>query len=90
MNQALYAHMNSKRKRKKKSIVTPAYFGGDIVLENLLAAFYPSQCSFLSIRWVSCKQQIVRASFLIQFAKWFLLMRQLSSLTFSVNIDIYW
>jgi hypothetical protein len=36
-----------------------------------------------------CKQQIVGSSFLIQLAKWCLLMGELSWLTFSVSIDRY-
>jgi hypothetical protein len=49
---------------------------------------------FISVnKVVSCKQQIVRSSFLIQFAKGFLLMGggggEVSPLTFSVNIDKY-
>jgi hypothetical protein len=44
---------------------------------------------FLSMRWVSNKQEIVGSSFLIQFAKQCLLLEELSLLTFSVNIDRY-
>jgi hypothetical protein len=38
------------------------------------------------MRWVSCKQQIVGSSFLIQFARQCLLIGELSPLTFSVYI----
>jgi hypothetical protein len=49
-------------------------FSGAINLVNLLD-FHPKPvCLFLSIRWVSCKQQIVRSSFLIQFSKQCFLM----------------
>jgi hypothetical protein len=73
----------------KISIATPAWFWG------LLAwPFTLSQCLFLSMRWVSNKQEIVGSSFLIQFASvWILiqclLLEELSLLTFSVNIDRY-
>jgi hypothetical protein len=71
------------------SIATLAYFGGAIGLVNVIQPFTLSQCLFLSIRWVSCKQQIFSSCFLIQFAKWYLLMGELSSLTFRVNTDRY-
>jgi hypothetical protein len=60
-----------------------------IDLVNFLPAFHPKPCLFLSMRWVSCYQQIVGSSFLIQFAKLCLLMGELSPLTFSVSIDRY-
>jgi hypothetical protein len=64
-------------------------FWGAIGLVNLLPAFHPKQV-FVSVNeMVSCKQQIVGSSFLIQFAKQCLLMGELSPLTFSVNIDRY-
>jgi hypothetical protein len=40
----------------------------------LFQPFTLSKCLFLSIRWVSYKQQIFSSSFLIQFDKWCLLM----------------
>jgi hypothetical protein len=53
----------------KINVGTPPYFGGAIGLINLLPAFHPNQCLFLSMRWVSCKQQMVGSSFLFLFAK---------------------
>jgi hypothetical protein len=69
------------------SIVIPACFQGPWAWSICFQTFTPSQCLFLSMRSVSCKQQIVGSSFLIQFAKQYLLMAFLSPLTFSVNID---
>jgi hypothetical protein len=54
-------------------IATPACFQGPL-------PFTLSQCLFLSMRWVSCKQQIVGSSFLIQFAKRCLLMEGIKSI----------
>jgi hypothetical protein len=62
-------------------------FFGAIGLINL-PDFLPKPV-FMSIRWVSCKQQIFGSTFLIHFAEWCLLMGELSSLTFSVNIGMY-
>jgi hypothetical protein len=56
---------------------------------NLIPAFHSKSVFISAIRWVSCKQQIVRSSFLIQFAKRYLLMGELSLLTVSVNIYRY-
>jgi hypothetical protein len=67
---------------------TPACFQVPF-LHKILPDFCPKQCLLLSMTWVSCKQQIVGSSFLIQFAKWCLLTGELSPLTFSVNIDRY-
>jgi hypothetical protein len=44
------------------SIATPACFGGAISLVNL-PPFHPKAMFALSIKWVSCKQQIVGSSF---------------------------
>jgi hypothetical protein len=63
-------------------------FSRAIGLVNFLPSFHLSQCLFLSIRWVSCKQQIVGSSFLIQFAKWYLLMGELSPLTFMLILMV--
>jgi hypothetical protein len=57
--------------------------------EIFLQPFTLSQCLFLSMRWVSYRQQIVGSSFFIQFLKQCLLMQELSPLTFSVSIDKY-
>jgi hypothetical protein len=64
-------------------------FSGAINLVNLLQAFHPKTVFISDNKWVSRKQQIVRSSFLIQYAKQYLLMGELSPLTFSVNIDRY-
>jgi hypothetical protein len=62
-------------------------FSRAIDLVNLLPAFHHKPV-FVSVNeWVSCKQQIVGSSFLIQFTKWCLLMGKLSLLMFGVNID---
>jgi predicted ABC-type exoprotein transport system permease subunit len=58
-------------------------------LVNLLPAFHPQPVLVSDDEMVSCKQQIVGSSFLIQFAKLCLLMGELSPLTFSVSIDRY-
>jgi hypothetical protein len=71
------------------SVATPACFGGAIGLVNLLLASHPKPGLFLSVKWVSHKQQIVGSSFLIQLTKHCLLMGELSPLTFSVNTDRY-
>jgi hypothetical protein len=73
------------------SIANPCLFGEAMVLVNLLPAFHPQPVviSVNEMGWVSYKHQIVASSFLIQFAKWFLLMGELSLLTFSVSIDSY-
>jgi hypothetical protein len=63
-------------------------FLGLINMVNLLLPFHPKTL-FLSIRWFSYKQQIVRSTFLIHFANWCLLMRELSPFAFSVNIERY-
>jgi hypothetical protein len=71
------------------SIASLACFQGPLAWEIFFQPFTLSQCLFLLMRWVSCKQHIVGSSFLIQFAKWCLLMGELSPLTFSVSIDKY-
>jgi hypothetical protein len=58
-------------------------------LINLLSCFHPNWCLFLLVKWVSCRQQIVESSFLIQFANRCLLMGEFSLLAFSVSIDRY-
>jgi hypothetical protein len=70
------------------SIATPACFVA-IGLVNLLLAFHPKPMPFLSMKWVSCKQQIVGSSFLIQLVKQCLLIGELSPLTLSVSTDRY-
>jgi hypothetical protein len=70
------------------NIATFACFWGAISLVIIFQPFTLRQCLFLSIRSVSCKQQIVKISFLIQFAKWCLLMGVLNPLTFSVSIEM--
>jgi hypothetical protein len=63
-------------------------FSGAISLVNL-PAFHPKPV-FISVnRCVSCKEQIVGSFYLIHFAKWCLLMGELSPLTLSVSIDKY-
>jgi hypothetical protein len=69
------------------SIATPACFQGPLAWQIFFHPFTLSWCLFLSMRWVSCEQQIVGSSFLIQFAKRCLLMGELSPLTFIVSID---
>jgi hypothetical protein len=71
------------------SIATLACFQGPLAWKIFFQPFTLSQCLFLSVRWVSCKQQIIRSSFLIQFAKRCLLMGMSSPLAFSVSIDRY-
>jgi hypothetical protein len=56
------------------SVTTLACFGGPLAWQIFLQSFTVSQCLFLSIRWVSYKQQIVRYSFLILFANQCVLM----------------
>jgi hypothetical protein len=63
--------------------------GGPLAWKIFFHPFTLSQCLFLLMRWVSCKQQIVGSSFSIQFAKWCLLMLELISVTFSVTVDRY-
>jgi hypothetical protein len=72
----------------KINVATPACFGEAIGLVNL-PAFHPKPVLVSVHKWVSCKQQIAGSSFLIQFAKWCLLMGGISPLIFSVNIDRY-
>jgi hypothetical protein len=69
------------------SIATPDCFQGPQALYIFFQPFSLSHCLFLWMRLVSCKQQIVGSSFLIQIAKWCLLMEELSPLTVSVSID---
>jgi hypothetical protein len=64
-------------------------FLGAIGLVNLLQAFHPKPVLISVDERVSCKQQIVGFSFLIQFAKRCLLMEELSLSTCSVSIDRY-
>jgi hypothetical protein len=71
------------------NIATPACFQGPLAWQIIFQLFTLSLCLFLSMRWVSCKQQIAGSSFLIQFVKWYLLMGELSLLTFSAIIDRY-
>jgi hypothetical protein len=71
------------------SIATPACFLQPLAQCIFFQPFILSQCWFLSIRWVSCKQQIVGSSFLIQFASHCILKGELSPLTFNVNIERY-
>jgi hypothetical protein len=64
-------------------------FSGAISLVNLLPIFHLKPV-FISVNKLgSCKQQIVRSFFLVQFAKWCLLMGEFSPLTFTVSIDRY-
>jgi hypothetical protein len=70
------------------SIATPVCFQGPLSWE-IFQPFTLIQCLFLSMRWVSCKQQIVGSSLLIQCVKQCVLMGELSLLTFSVNIGRY-
>jgi hypothetical protein len=56
------------------SIATPACFQGPLAWQIFFQPFTLSQCLFLSMEWVSCRQQIVGSSFLIQFANLCLLM----------------
>jgi hypothetical protein len=51
--------------------------------------FNLSQCLFLLMRCISCRQYIVGPSFWILFANWCLLMGELSPLMFSVSSDRY-
>jgi hypothetical protein len=71
------------------SIATPACFRGPLSWYIFFQPFIFSQCLFLSMRWLSCRQQIVGSSFLIQFASQCVLMGEFSPLTFSVYIDKY-
>jgi hypothetical protein len=60
-----------------------------IGLLDLLPAFH-AKSVLASVNEMDLLQtQIVGSSFLIYFAKWCLLMRELSPLKFSVNIDRY-
>jgi hypothetical protein len=63
-------------------IATLAWFGG-LLAWHIFQPFTRNQCFFLSMRWVSCKQQIVGSSFLIQFTKWCLFYGRIMS----VNIQ---
>jgi hypothetical protein len=45
-------------------IVTSFCFGGSFAWKIFFHPFTLSQCLFLSVRWVSCKQQIVQSSIL--------------------------
>jgi hypothetical protein len=63
------------------SIATPACFQGPLAWSIFFQPFILSLSLFLSVRWVSCKQQIVGSSFLIQFVIQCLLMGELSHLT---------
>jgi hypothetical protein len=49
------------------NIAAPDYFGGQLAW-LIFQPFTLSQCLFLSMRYVSCRQQIVGSFFLIQFA----------------------
>jgi hypothetical protein len=71
------------------SIATPACFQGLLAWQIFFLPFILSLCLFLSVSWVSCKQQILGSSFLIQFMKQCLLMGELGPLTFSVSNDRY-
>jgi hypothetical protein len=51
----------------KVSIATPACFYRPLAWQIFFQPFTLSQCLFLSMRWVSCRQQIVASSFLIWF-----------------------
>jgi hypothetical protein len=62
---------------------------GAIDLVNLLPAFHPKPVLVSANEMVSCKQEIIGSSFLIQFAKWCLLMGEFSPLTVTVSIDRY-
>jgi hypothetical protein len=64
-------------------------FSGTIGLVNLLPAFHSQQVLISVDKGVSCRQQMVGSSFLIQFANGCLLMVQFSPLTFYVSIDKY-
>jgi hypothetical protein len=54
----------------KKIIATLDYLWRPLAWSIFFQPFTLSLCLFLSMRWVSCKQQIVGSSFLIQFVKW--------------------
>jgi hypothetical protein len=71
------------------SIATPACFLGPLAWKIFFQPFILSLCLFLSVRWVTCKQQIVGSSFLIHFVRWCLLMGELSPLTLSLSTDRY-
>jgi hypothetical protein len=73
----------------KINIATPACFQGPLAWLIFFQPFILKLCLFLSMRWVSFKEQIVGSSFLIQFVKQCLLMGELSPLTLSVSIDRY-
>jgi hypothetical protein len=70
-------------------LATPACFWVATHLVNLLPAFHPKPLLVSAMRWVTYKQQNVVSSFLVQFARWCLLMGELSPSTFSVSIDRY-
>jgi hypothetical protein len=70
------------------SIATPACFQWPLAWSIFFQPFIQSLCLFLSVRWVSCKQQIVVSFFLIHFVKWCLLMGKLSPLTLNVSTDM--
>jgi hypothetical protein len=68
-------------------IATPDFFLKSNGLVNILQAFHAKPV-FISVHEIGlCKQLIVGSSFLIHFAKWCLLMGELSHLIVSVNID---
>jgi hypothetical protein len=69
------------------SIATPDCFKGSFAWMIFFHPFTLSQYLFLSVRYVSCKQQLVWFCFLIQHASLCLLIGALRPLTFSVNID---
>jgi hypothetical protein len=68
----------------------PCLFSGTIGLVNLLPAFHFQPVLILSMKWVSCRQQIVGSSFLIQFASQCLLLGEFSPLTFMLVLISMW
>jgi hypothetical protein len=71
------------------SIVTPDCLWDPFAWKTFFHLLTLSQCLFFSVRWVSCKQHVVRSCFLIQFVILCVLIGALRPFTFSVNIERY-
>jgi hypothetical protein len=68
-------------------IVTPSWLGVHLLEKSFL--FSHSLCSSFPARSVPCRQQVIRPCFLILLTILCLLIRELRTLTFSVNIESY-
>jgi hypothetical protein len=71
------------------SIAAPACFQGPFAWYIFFQPFTLNQCLFLSMSWVSCKQQLVGIFFFNPVCQSVSFDGEFSPLTFSVGIDRY-